>query len=143
MTVIVASVTSPLSPAGVLHILTDFSASRAQAFAGVDESNLTVHEVGDGWADVTEGNKIGWERERYDWDQQAGTISAVTTDSNLWGPGSRWDYRLIPQDGGTKVVIRLERHPKSLAGHLVGALMPLFGKGFITAGFERALKASS
>lgn len=142
MPVIVTSVTSTLSPAEVMRILTDFGPSRAQAFAGVDESNLTVHEVGDTWADVTEGNKIGWERERYDWDEQAGTISAVTTDSNLWGPGSRWDYRLTPQDGGTTVVIRLERHPKGVAGHLVAALMPLLGKGFITAGFRKALKAS-
>lgn len=142
MPVVVTSVTTPLTPAQVLAVLTDFGPARAQAFPGVDESNLTVHEVGENWADVTEGNKIGWERERYDWDAQAGTISAVTTDSNLWGPGSRWDYRLNPQAGGTEVVIRLERHPKGVAGHLVAALMPLMGKRFITAGFERALRAT-
>jgi hypothetical protein len=127
----------------VLRILTDFGPARAAAFPGVDESNLTVHEVGDTWADVTEGNRIGWERERYDWDAGAGTISAVTTDSNLWGPGSRWDYRLIPQEGaGTLVEIRLERHAKGLSGHLVGALMTVLGKRFVTAGFARALKAT-
>jgi len=141
MPVITTSVTTSLRPAEVLRILTDFGPARAQAFPGVDDSNLTVHELGDTWADVTEGNKIGWERERYDWDEQAGTISAVTTDSNLWGPGSRWDYRLIPQDGGTLVKIRLERHAKGVPGHLVGALMSLAGKKFITAGFTRALRA--
>lgn len=141
MTVVVTSVTTARPPAEVLRILTDFGPARAQAFPGVDETNLTVHDRGDTWADVTEGNRIGWERERYDWDAAAGTITAVTTDSNLWGPGSRWDYRLIPQQGGTKVVIRLERHPKGVAGLLVATVMPLLGKGFITAGFERALAA--
>ena len=137
MTVVVTSVTTTRSPDEVLRILTDFGPARAQAFPGVDETNLTVHASGDTWADVTEGNKIGWERERYDWDAAAGTITAVTTDSNLWGPGSVGS----PTGGGTKVVIRLERHPKGVAGHLVAAVMPLLGKGFITAGFERALAA--
>jgi hypothetical protein len=36
----------------------------------------------------------------------------------------------------------LERHAKGLAGHLVGGLMPLLGKRFVTAGFARALHAT-
>jgi hypothetical protein len=143
MPVIVTSVTTSLSPAEVLRILTDFGPGRAEAFPGVDDSNLTVHAQGDTWADVTEGNRLGWERERYDWDADTGSISAVTKDSNLWGPGSRWDYKLLPQDGGgTKVVIRLERHAKGVLGHLVGALMPLAGKKFVAGGFAQALKAN-
>jgi hypothetical protein len=143
MPIITTSVRTDLSPAEAMRVLTDFGPTRAEAFPGVDDSNLTVHELGEMWADVTEGNKIGWERERYDWDAQAGTLSAVTTDSNLWGPGSRWDYRLIPQEGGgTLVEVRLERHAKGLAGHLVGGLMPLLGKRFVTAGFARALHAT-
>lgn len=140
MPVVVTSLTTALSPAEVFRILTDFGPGRAEAFPAVDETNLTVHGVGDTWADVTEGNKIGWERERYDWNVEAGTITAVTTDSNLWGPGSHWDYRILPHEGGSKVVIRLERHPKGVAGHLVAALMIVLGKGFITAGFEQALR---
>lgn len=143
MAVINASLTTGLSPAEVLRILTDFGPDRAKAFPGVDDTNLTVHDSGDTWADVTEGNKIGWERERYDWDAEAGTISAVTTDSNLWGPGSRWDYRIVPHEGGSRLLIRLERHPRGLAGHLVAVLMPLVGQGFITASFQRALTPTS
>jgi len=142
MPIIHTSLTTNVSPAEVLRILTDFGPTRAKAFPGVDETNLKVHELGETWGDVTEGNKLGWERERYDWDAEAGTISAVTTDSNLWGPGSRWDYRLVPRDGGTLVTIRLERHGKNVQGHLVGALLPLFGRRFITAGFARALQAT-
>lgn len=142
MPVVIASVTTPLSPAEVLRILTDFGPDRAKAFPGVDDSNLTLHDHGDTWADVTEGNKIGWERERYEWDANKGTISAVTTESNLWAAGSRWDYRLTPQGEGTQVEIRLERHAKGLLGHLVGLLVPLGGKRMITTSFSRALKAT-
>lgn len=142
MPVVIASVTTPLSPAEVLRILTDFGPDRAKAFPGVDDSNLTLHDHGDNWADVTEGNKIGWERERYEWDANKGTISAVTTESNLWAAGSRWDYRLTPHGEGTQVEIRLERHAKGLLGHLVGLLVPLGGKRMITTSFSRALKAT-
>ena len=107
MPIVSTRVTTKLSPAEVLRILTDFGPNRAKAFPGVDDSNLTLHDQGDTWADVTEGNKIGWERDRYEWDAEKGTISALTTDSNLWAAGSRWDYRLTPQGSGTLVEIRL------------------------------------
>jgi hypothetical protein len=142
MPIVSTRVTTNLSPAEVLRILTDFGPNRAKAFPGVDDSNLTLHDQGDTWADVTEGNKIGWERERYEWDAEQGTISAVTTDSNLWAAGSRWDYRLTPQGSGTLVEIRLERHAKGLLGHLVGLLVPIGGKRMITTSFAQALNAS-
>lgn len=142
MPIVSTSVTTNLSPAEVLRILTDFGPNRAKAFPGVDDSNLTLHDQGDTWADVTEGNKIGWERERYEWDAEKGTISAVTTGSNLWAAGSRWDYRLTPQGSGTLVEIRLERHAKGLLGHLVGLLVPIGGKRMITTSFAQALNAS-
>lgn len=142
MPIVSTSLTTTLSPAEVLRILTDFGPARAESFPQVDETNLTLHDHGDTWADVTEGTKIGWERERYDWDEDAGTISAVTTESNLWAPGSRWDYRLTPQGEGTLVEIRLERHAKGLLGHLVGALVPIGGKRMITSSFSKALKVS-
>jgi Polyketide cyclase / dehydrase and lipid transport len=143
MPIVVTSLSTTLSPAEVLKILTDFGPGRVEAFPGVSDSNFTLHDSGDTWADVTEGNKIGWERERYDWDAAAGTITAVTTDSNLWGPGSRWDYRLIPEGGGTRVEIRLERHAKGVLGHLVGLLVPIGGKRMITTSFTKALKAAA
>ena len=47
-----------------LRRLTDFGAERAESWPNVDVNNLTVHDRGEGWAEVTEGNKIAWERER-------------------------------------------------------------------------------
>ena len=142
MPVIHTSVTTDLAPAEALRILTDFGPGRAAAFPNVDQSTLIVHVVGDTWADVTEGNKLGWERERYDWDPAAGTITAVTTESNLWAAGSRWDYRIAAADGGGSTVqVRLELHAKGVMGHLVGALIPLLGARTVRSGLVSALSA--
>ena len=64
MPVLHVSVTSPLPPPEALRRLTDFGAERAESWPNVDVNNLTVHDRGEGWAEVTEGNKIAWERER-------------------------------------------------------------------------------
>ena len=84
MPVLHVSVTSPLPPQETLQRLTDFSPARAEAWTGVKNDNLIVHDKGDGWAEVTEGSKLAWERERYTWDAAAGTVSAVTLNSNIW-----------------------------------------------------------
>ncbi len=142
MPVVHASVTSPLPPDEVLRIITDFGPTRSQSWAGVDDEHLTVHGSGPDWADVTEGNKTTWERERYTWDSTAGTVAAVTTDSNVWGPGSRCDYKLTQQGGGTVVDITLTRHGKGVKGKLIGALLPLVGRKVVTGGVAGALKAT-
>jgi hypothetical protein len=61
------TVHTSLSPSDVLGVLTDF---------------------GPDWAEVTEGNAMGWERERYSWDVAAGTMGIDTLNSNLWGAGT-------------------------------------------------------
>jgi hypothetical protein len=74
-------VTSPLPPQEALQRLTDFTPARAEAWAGVGD-NLIVHHKGDSWAEVTEGNKLGWERERSPMPQLV--TSGVTLNPNLW-----------------------------------------------------------
>ena len=78
------SLVTPLDTAEVVRRLTDFGPGRADAWTNVDAGSVTVHEQGLGWADVTEGNKIGWERERYTWDVDAGTV--LLRD---WDPAKR------------------------------------------------------
>jgi len=82
------SVTSPLPPQEALQRLTDFSPERARNWPRIADNSLIVHDRGEGWAEVTEGKRIAWERERYTWDATAVTVSAVTLNSNLWAPGS-------------------------------------------------------
>lgn len=142
MPVVTVEVRSPLSPAEVLNVLTDFSEQRAEAWPGVDLDRLVVHEAGSGFADVTEGNDTTWERERYDWDAATGTVRATTLESNVWGEGSRWDYRITEVEGGSLIGVRLERHGKNLKGKLIGALLPVLGKKVITDSLASALKLS-
>jgi hypothetical protein len=136
--VVHVSVTSPLPPQEALQRLTDFSHARAEAWAGVDD-NLIVHDKGDSWAEVTESNKLGWERERYTWDAAAGTVSAVTLNSNIWAPGSGWNYTIMPEGTGSRVEVTAVRKGYGVKGKLVGALLSLVGKHVITSTTTAAL----
>ena len=142
MSTVTAQITTAKSPEEVRRILTDFSPARADAWPGVDLSHLKVHESGDNWIEVTEGNNVGWERERYSWDDEAGTVTATTVDSNLWAAGSQWDYKLGPVDAGTRVEVTLNRTGKGVKGKLIGALLPLIGRKMITGGLNSALNPS-
>jgi hypothetical protein len=135
------SVTSPLPPQEALQRLTDFSPARAENWFGVDDDNLTVHDKGDGWAEVTEGNKLGWERERYTWDATAGTVSAVTTNSNIWARGSGWNYTILPEGTGSRIEVTAVRKGYGIKGKLVGVLLTLIGKRLITSSTTAALAA--
>lgn len=138
------TVHTTLSPSSVLALFTDFGPERASRWPNVDDAHFTVHELGSDSADVTEGNAMGWERERYSWDAAAGTIAIDTLDSNLWGPGSGWRYELTPAAGGTDVHVTLTRVPKSLRGRLIGALIPLVGARTLGRQFQSVLnKAES
>ena len=83
---------------------------------------------------------MGWERERYTWDAGAGTVTIDTLDSNLWGTGSGWQYRLTAADGGTDVHVTLKRAGKGLRGKLIGALIPVAGARVLGKQFRSVLK---
>ena len=129
-----------LSPSDVLDLLTDFGPDRASRWPNVDEAHFKLHDQGPDWAEVTEGNAMGWERERYSWDAAAGTVTIDTLDSNLWGPGSGWRYELVPAAEGTDLRVTLTRVPNSLRGKLVGALIPLVGARALGKQFQSVLR---
>jgi hypothetical protein len=139
--VVHVSVTSPLPPQEALQRLTDFGPARAASWTTVDEKNLTVHDEGDGWAEVTEGNKFAWERERYTWDAAAGTVSAVTLSSNIWAPGSGWNYTIMTDGAGSRVEVTAVRKGYGIRGKLVGALLSLIGQRLIASSTTAALAA--
>ena len=133
-----AQLRTDLSPDRVRQVLTDFGPERTKHWSSSPET-YAVHGQGDGWADVTEGVPGAWERLRYDWDAAAGTVTAVTTDSNIWATGSRWAYRLTPDGTGTLVDLQLSREGKSLKGKVIGVLLGLIGRRFVVSGLEKAL----
>jgi hypothetical protein len=134
---------STLAPDAVLAALTDFGPSRAEVWPNVDSAHFQVHDQGPGWAEVTEGSVVAggvWERERYSWDADAGSVAIETLDSNTWGPGSRWDYRLTPaSNGGTRIKVTVVRNGKGLKGVLIGAGLRIAGGGMLRGQMEQAL----
>jgi hypothetical protein len=134
------SVHTSLSPSAALALFTDFGPDRASRWPNVDESHFKVHDQGPDWAEITEGNAMGWERERYSWDTEAGTVTIDTLDSNLWGPGSGWRYQLTPVAGGTDVQVTLTRVPRSLLGKVIGALIPIAGARTLGKQFQSVLR---
>jgi hypothetical protein len=119
------TVRTSLEPREVIAVLTDFGPDRAKVWPNIDADHFQVHEVGDDWAEVTEGVSMGWERERYAWDAAAGTVTIETLDSNIWAAGPGWRYVVTPTDGGSEVQVTLTRTGKNLKGRLVGALIPV------------------
>lgn len=79
----------------------------------VHVAHLQVHEMGEDYAVVTEGNPwpIGyvWERLRYDW-SHTGVLRGRVLDSNLFKPGSTWELWARPEPGGSLVEIHAVRH---------------------------------
>jgi hypothetical protein len=138
------TVHTSLTPNEVMELFTDFGSDRASRWPNVNDAHFKVHDVGPDWAEVTEGNGLAWERERYAWDAAEGTITIDTLDSNLWAPGSGWRYKLKPASGGTDVHVTLTRQAKSLRGKLVGALIPVLGARTLSRQFRSVLaKAES
>ena len=134
------TVHTSLSPSDVMTLFTDFGPGRAERWPNVDEAHFRVHDQGADWAEVTEGNSMGWERERYSWDAAAGTVAIDTLDSNLWGLGSGWRYELAAAAGGTDVKVTLIRVPKSFRGKLVGALIPIVGARALGRQFQSVFR---
>jgi hypothetical protein len=134
-------VTSDVEPERFTGALTDFSPSRAEIWPNVDGEHLKVHEVGDTWADVTEGSSFAggvWERNRYDW-STPGTVRVETIESNTWAPGSSWLYQVEPVGAGSRIRVTIDRRPQSLKGRLIVVLLVLFGRRVMRADLERVL----
>lgn len=134
------TVRTTLSPSEVMELLTDFGPERARRWPNIDDGHFQVHDQGPDWAEVTEGNAVGWERERYSWDAAAGIVTIDTLDSNLWGPTSGWRYVLTPEAGGTDVEVTLTRVARSFRGMLIGALIPVAGARTLGSQFRSVLR---
>ncbi|MFN8196117.1 MAG: hypothetical protein U0R80_17780 [Nocardioidaceae bacterium] len=134
------TVHTTLSPSDTLAVITDFGPDRSRWWPNVDEAHFTVHDQGDNWAEVTEGTSMGWERERYSWEPEAGTVTIETLDSNLWAVGSGWHYRLVPAGDGTDLHVTLNRVPKSLLARALAFLIPLVGARTLGKQFETVLR---
>jgi len=131
---------SSMNPSEVMGVLTDFSPSRVEEWPSIDAEHFEVHERGDTWAEVTEGNSSSFERARYEWDPSANRVTVTTRDSTPFGPGG-WVFQMTPQDDGTRVDVRLERHPSSAKAKVMSSIIPFAGPVFRKS-FKEPLKAT-
>lgn len=142
MTVIHFSLRSALGPAEALAVLTDFGPTRPQKWPSIDADHFTVHELGDRWAEVTEGTASAWERARYEWNVEEGHVAVTTHDSKVFGPGGGWDFTVTPEGDGSRVDVRLTRTPATIGGKVLAALLPLVGPSSLRNSFSRLLQAA-
>ena len=134
-------VTTALPPDRVLGTLIDFSDRRPLMWPNIDTSHFRVHGQGPDWADVTEGNVLAWERNRYEWNTEAGEVSVRALESDAWAPGSRWQYKLLPTPtGGTRIDVTAVRTPRSLRGRLIAMGLPIFGRRVLKSDMEKVLE---
>ncbi|MHA7987700.1 SRPBCC family protein [Rathayibacter sp. CAU 1779] len=142
MSVTKFSLESTLDPADVFDVLTDFGPNRVEKWPSIDAAHFTVHELGDTWAEVTEGTDAAWERERYEWDPIARRVSITTLDSKLFGAGGGWTFQLTPTETGTRIDVQLVRTPSSFKGKVLASLLPLIGPSSLRKSFSAPLQAA-
>jgi Polyketide cyclase / dehydrase and lipid transport len=134
------------SPEQVIELAgRDFSPRRARIWPNVRESRLVVHDQGDNWAEVTEGGTgpahFVWERSRYEW-SQPGTVTSRVVDSNAFLPGTTFELRARPHDGGSTVEMVLDRRFRPAGWGRVGyALNRVFGRRGFAFMLRQTLKA--
>ena len=119
---------TPVASERVLEAAHDFSERRAELWPDVHVEHLQVHERGEDFAVVTEGNSwpIGyvWERLHYDW-SEVGVVKGTVIDSNIFKPGSTWEIRATTTNGRTRVDVIGVRHLRGFKGRLLAPTFPL------------------
>ncbi len=126
----------------VLAAATDFSDRRPIFWPTIDPTVYRVHEVGDTWAEVTEGSAFFgtiWARERYDW-STPGSVRATVLDSNVFRSGGTWELQASTTDGRTKVAIRSRRQAFGARGRLLGALLTIAGRSILSGNLQRTVR---
>jgi hypothetical protein len=129
-----------LSPMAVKGALVDFSPRRQVVWKETCHPAVyRVHAMGETWAEVTEGIRRAWSRERYDW-SKAGIVTLTQLDSNIAEPVGTIRYTISPQDGGgAHVACERYRRFRGLNGRIRGTFMVAFGPRILRWQFRLGL----
>lgn len=110
--------------------LTDFSERRPEFWPNLDAKYYELHELGDTWADVTEGTDLlggVWAREHYDW-SEPGLVQLRLVDAIDFRSGTVIDYHVTDRPGGgCHVAVDFQRVASSARGKFVGFAVQLTG----------------
>jgi hypothetical protein len=119
-----------ISAARFIAALTDFSERRPELWPNLDAKYYVLHELGDTWADVTEGTDVlggVWAREHYDW-SEPGRVRLRLVDAIDFRSGTVIDYQVTDQPGGgCHVAVDFQRVASSARGKFVGFAVQLTG----------------
>jgi hypothetical protein len=122
--------TRAISPEQFIAALTDFSARRPEPWPNHDTRFYELHELGDTWAEVTEGTDVlggVWAREHYD-RSEPGHVQLRLVESPHFEAGTTIDYRVTSaRGGGYHVEVVSERIATSVPGHVVGLILRVIG----------------
>ena len=131
---------SPLASQTVVDALVDFTPRREVIWKETcDPTVYRVHVVGDTWAEVTEGIRGAWSRERYDW-SQPGVVVLTQLESNIAEPVGTIRYTVTTRDdGGAHVVCERYRQFRGMNGRIRGTFMLLLGSRILRGQFRLAL----
>ena len=133
--------TTTLTPEQYVAALTDFGPGRSEVFPNSADAYLKVHRSACDTADVTEGSGGIWERLHYDW-SNPDRVVLTTTDSNTWGGASGHTYTFERRpDGTTGIDVVVVREGKNAKGRVIGALLAVVGKRFLSSQFNKTVKA--
>ncbi len=115
---------------GFIAALTDFSDRRPELWPNLDDKFYELHDLGETWADVTEGTDVlggVWARERYDW-SEPGVVRLRLVEAIDFRPGTEIVYRVTARPGGgCHVTVEFQRIASSLRGRVVGVAVQLSG----------------
>jgi hypothetical protein len=130
-------------PEQFVAALTDFGPGRSEIWGNSSPRHLAVHDRGSTWAEVTEGSDSGggvWQRLRYDWSEPA-LVTLTVLDSNAFGPGSSWTYRLEPDgSGGTLIDLTIVRVPTTTKGRVLDVVLALGGRLYFARDLRRSVR---
>jgi hypothetical protein len=129
-------------PERFVAALTDFGPGREEIWGNSDPEHFVVHDQGVTWAEVTEGSAAGgvWQRLRYDW-SVPDVVTLDVVDSNAFGPGSRWTYKVESDGaGGSHVDLTIVRVPTTTKGKVLDSLLGLGGGAYFAHDLRRSLR---
>jgi hypothetical protein len=122
--------------------LVDFSERRPALWPNLDAKFYELHQLGDTWAEVTEGTDVlggVWARERYDW-SEPGIVRLRLVEARDFRPGTLIEYRVASRpDGGCHVAVDFQRIAASLRGRFVGLVVQLTGSRRFAADLRETL----
>src|SRR3954468_14343510 len=129
-------------PERFVAALTDFGPGREELWGNSDPTHFVAHDQGATWAEVTEGSAAGgvWQRLRCDW-SVPDVVTLDVLDSNAFGAGSRWTYRVESDGaGGCLVDLTIVRVPTTTRGRALDVVLGAGGGAYFGRDLRRTLR---